>query len=206
MLAEHSAGLIALSGCSRGEIATLLAWSRWEEARRAADFYRSVYPGSFYIELVHHPDGHGARHVRRLAEFAREVGLSVVATNDVHHAEMEGYRTHELLNAMGQLVTVDRLPGPRTVEKYLKSAEEMATLFRDIPEAITNTLEIAERCSLELPLGQPKFPCFPLPSWETASGLLRRLAFQRAEQLYPGLPESEGEAGARACRHPPPKV
>lgn len=188
MLAEHPEGLVALSGCSRGEIPALLAQGRREEAMRAAGFYQGIYPGRFYIELVYHPDGNGAHQVRRLVELAHGLGLPVAATNDVHHAEMGGYRTHELLNAMGQLTTVDRLPGPRTVEKYLKSPQEMAALFRDIPEAVRNTLKIADQCHLELPLGHPRFPHFPLPPGETAPGLLRRLALEGAERLYPGLP------------------
>ena len=187
MLARHSSGLIALSGCGKGEIPSLVANGLLEAAKQTAGFYRSVYQNRFYIELVYHPNSTGRRSIYRLVQFAREQCLPVVATNDVHYAELEEYAVHELLEAIRQIVPVEQLPGPRTVEQYLKSPAEMAALFRDIPEAIRNTLALAEQCALELPLGKPKFPAFPLPAGYSAQSYLRELTLQGALRRYGSL-------------------
>ena len=184
MLAKCSDGLIALSGCSKGKIPSLVAKGRSAEAREAVHFYKGVYPGRFYIELAYHPSSSGKHLVHRLAELAGETSTPVVATNDVHYAEMEEYAAHELLTAIRLIVPVDQLPGPRTVEQYLKSPAEMASLFRDVPEAVSNTLDIAERCNLDLPLGVPKFPSFQVPEGHSPQSYLRELALQGAMQVY----------------------
>jgi error-prone DNA polymerase len=187
MLARHSSGLIALSGCSKGEIPSLVARGLPEEAKDAAAFYQSIYLKRFYIELVYHPNRDGRRSIYRLLEFARELCLPVVASNDVHYADMEEYAIHELLEAIRQIIPIEQLPNPRTVEQYLKSPAEMAALFRDIPEALSNTVAVAEQCNLELPLSEPKFPVFPLPTGHSAQSYLRKLAFEGASHKYGSL-------------------
>jgi len=187
MLAKHSRGLIALSDCSKGEISKLVARGLLEEAKEAARFYRSIYPNRFYIELVYHPNSSGRHSVYRLAEFAKELCLPIVATNDVHYAEMEEYTVHELLEAIRQIIPLEQLPGPRTVEQYLKSPAEMAALFRDIPEAISNTVAVADQCNLDFPLGKPKFPNSPLPSGYSAKSYLRKMTLNGALRRYGSL-------------------
>ena len=184
MLARHSSGLIALSGCGKGEIPSLVAKGLPEEAKEAAGFYQSIYPDRFYIELVYHPNRDGRRSIYRLLEFARELCLPVVATNDVHYAEMEEYAVHELLESIRQIIPIEQLPGPRTVEQYLKSPAEMASLFRDIPEALSNTVAVAEQYNLDLPLGEPKFPVFPPPTGYSAQSYLKELTYQGASRRY----------------------
>lgn len=184
MLARHSSGLIALSGCGKGEIPSLVARGLPEEAKEAAGFYQSIYPDRFYIELVYHPNRDGRRSIYRLLEFARELCLPVVATNDVHYAEMEEYAVHELLESIRQIIPIEQLPGTRTVEQYLKSPAEMAALFRDIPEALSNTVAVAEQCNLDLPLGEPKFPVFPSPTGYSAQSYLKELTYQGASRRY----------------------
>jgi len=184
MLAKYSDGLIALSGCSRGEVPSLVAKGQSAKAREVIDFYKGIYPGRFYIELVYHPSSTGKHLVHRLVDLARETSTSVVATNDVHYAEMEEYAAHELLTAIRLIVPVDQMPEPRTVEHYLKSPAEMASLFRDVPEAINNTLDIAEQCNLDLPLGVPKFPTFQVPEGHSPQSYLKELASEGAAQVY----------------------
>jgi len=184
MLTRHSRGLIALSGCGRGEIPSQVASGLFGEAKEATEFYRSIYPGRFYIELVYYPNRAGRRSMYHLAEFANGLGLPIVATNNVHYAEMEEYAAHELLQAIREIVPVEQLSGSRTVEQYLKPPVEMAALFRNIPEAISNTVAVAEQCNLKLPLGEPRFPVFPLPIGYTARSFLRELAFQGAWRKY----------------------
>jgi len=184
MLRRHRTGLIALSGCSKGEIPSLVRRGRYEEAVRAACFYRDLYRDDFYVELISHPSQQSIADSHWLAEFARQQSIPVVATNNVHYAEMEDYATRELLNAIDQNIPVSQLKTPRTVEQYLKSPDEMAELFADIPEALTATGEIAARCNLELELGRPRFPKFPVPLGETEHSYLSKLALDGALSKY----------------------
>ncbi|UCH42397.1 MAG: DNA polymerase III subunit alpha, partial [Dehalococcoidales bacterium] len=184
MLRRFHAGLIALSGCGKGEIPSLLSKGYTGKARRSAQFYREVFGGDLFVELVRHPSREGIAASSRLADFAREEGIPVVATNNVHYAEAEEYRVKELLNAIDQNIPVSRLSGYRTVEQYLKSQKEMARLFRDLPQAVEMTEEIAARCNLGLELGRPRFPRFDIPSGETEYGYLSELAFSGAGAKY----------------------
>jgi len=176
-LRKFNAGLIALSGCSKGEIPSLIREGDIEKAREAADFYREVFGDDFFVELIRYPAKDGMIDSHRLATFAKEEGLPIVTTNNVHYAEMEEYRIKELLNAIDQNISVSQLQGYRTVEQYLKSPGEMVKLFRDFPEAIDMTEEIATRCNLELAMGNPHFPKFDIPEGETDYSYLSRLAF-----------------------------
>jgi len=192
MLCKYNDGLIALSSCGKGEIPSLVREGKGAEAVKAAVFYREVYGDDFFIELIRHPSRGGYSESRYLAGFAREQGIPVVATNNVHYAGMEGYRVKELLNAIDQIVPVAELRGYRTVEQYLKTTKEMEKLFQDIPEALAMTGEIAARCSLELELGKPRFPRFDIPEGETDRSYLRKLAYSGASAKYEALtPEIE---------------
>jgi len=184
MLRNHGSGLIALSGCSKGEIPTLLNKGEREKAREAACFYREVFGKSFFIELTRYPSREGFSDSYQLASFATEENLPVVATNNVHYAELKGYRVRELLNAIYHNIPVSQLKGYRTVEQYLKSQKEMKRLFENLPEAINNTEEIASWCNLELELGKPRFPKFDIPGGETDYSYLSKLAFVGAERKY----------------------
>jgi len=184
MLQKHSSGLIALSGCSKGEIPTLVRKGKTELARKTAHFYREVFGDDFYIELIHYPSRKGMPDSYRLAHFAGEEHLPVVASNNVHYAEMEEYTIKELLNAIDRNIPVYRLEDRRTVEQYLKSQDEMISLFGDFPEAVEMTEEIASRCNLELELGRPRFPRFDIPQGETDYSYLAALAFAGASNKY----------------------
>lgn len=187
MLRRFNKGLIALSGCARGEIPSLVGRGHMGQAREAARFYREIYGDDFFIELIRHPSGKGRPDSYRLVSFAREEAIPVVATNNVHYVTMEEYRIKELLNAIDRNVWVSQLKGYRTVEQYLKSSEEMVKLFSDNPEAVDMTLEIAERCNLEMELGRPRFPRYELPEGETEYGYLGRLALAGAVRKYRSL-------------------
>jgi len=184
MLRNHSNGLIALSGCSKGEIPTFVAEGKYDKAREAACFYRDVFGKDFFIELIRYPSREGGSDSYRLASFAKEDNLPVVATNNVHYAEIKEYRIKELLNAIDRIIPASQLEGYRTVEQYLKSQQEMMKLFRDLPEAIKNTGEIASRCNLEMDLGKPRFPKFDIPEGESDYSYLRKIAFVGAGRKY----------------------
>jgi error-prone DNA polymerase len=190
MLRNHSSGLIALSGCGKGEIHSLVAEGQCDKTNKAVCFYREVFGKDFFVELIRYPSREGGSDSYRLASFARERNLPVVATNNVHYAEIKEYRVKELLNAIDQIMPASQLEGYRTVEQYLKSQQEMMKLFRDLPEAINNTEEIASRCNLELELGKPRFPKFDIPEGESDYGYLRKIAFAGAERKYGLLSDS----------------
>jgi error-prone DNA polymerase len=182
----HS-GLIALSGCSKGEIYTLTARRENDRALEALYFYRSVFDDDFFVEIMRHPSTAGTAVNRKLVDLARQHCIPVVATNNVHYAEIEEYRIKELLNAVDRIVPVAQLTGYRTVEQYLKSPAEMKRLFRDLPDAIKMSLEIASRCNLELELGKPRFPRFAVPSGESSFSYLASLSYSGAHHKYGNL-------------------
>lgn len=189
-LMEHADDLIALSGCSHGEIPALVAQGRQQEATAAARRYQQVFgPDRFYLELQNYRTSQSQSALRNLVAFGRATGLPLVATNNVHYVEPLGYRLHELLTAIRDLTTVEaqdsqRSSGQRSMEQYLKSPQQMARLFRECPQAIANTLRIAAECQVELPLGKPQLPAFDLPPGETSFSMLYKLAFAGATSLY----------------------
>jgi error-prone DNA polymerase len=184
MLQKYSDGLIALSGCNRGEIPTLVEKGETEAAIKAAYFYRQVFGDDFFVELIRYPSREGMIASYKLAAFASEEVIPIVATNNVHYAEMEDYTIKELLNAIDQNIPVSQLQGYRTVEQYLKCPKEMMKLFRDFPEAIGMTEKIASKCNLELELGRPRFPKFKIPDGETDYSYLYELAYAGALRKY----------------------
>ena len=176
MLARFRDGLITLSGCSKGEVPALIAKGKINLAKEATDFYRETYGTDFFIELIRYPSREGMSDSYRLANFAQGNGIPILATNNVHYSGMDEYRINELLNAIDQNIPVSQLSGYRTVEQYLKSPKEMMRLFKDLPEAITMTEEIASRCKLELEIGKLRFPRFAVPEGETDYSYLSRIA------------------------------
>jgi error-prone DNA polymerase len=184
MLAKFHEGLIALSGCARGELPVLVGKGKIEKAKEAADFYREIYGADFFVELIRYPAMESISSTYWLANFANEEGIPVVATNNVHYSEMEEYKIKELLNAISQNIPVSQLQSYRTVEQYLKSPEEMAILFSDLPQAMYMTEDIASRCNLELEIGKLHFPRFDVPEDETDYSYLSRVAQAGALSKY----------------------
>ena len=166
ILAQHREGLLGLSSCLKGEIPWLLLQDRKDEAREAAARYREIFgPDHFFIELQRNGLSDQDRVNPLLQELARGLDIPVVATNDCHYLNREDARPHDILLALQTGKTIsdkDRMVF-RSDTFYLRSPEEMKELFRDIPEAIGNTLRVAEECNLELKLDERHFPAFPLP-------------------------------------------
>ncbi|NLD42722.1 MAG: DNA polymerase III subunit alpha, partial [Chloroflexi bacterium] len=176
-LAEHSQGLIGLSGGRPGAVASALLRRDEEGARRAAARLREILP--FWIEVQRPSLPTDARLTAALVELARWLGVGVVATNGVRYAERSGQRLHDLLSCIRQGVTLpEALAGgllhPNS-EQYLKSPQEMAALFADLPEALGNTVRIAERCDVRLDLKAQRLPAFPVPEGHTPGSYLRAL-------------------------------
>ena len=180
-LADHAGGLICLSACRKGEITVHLLARRPKEALAAAEKYVQIFGRDhFWIELQNHllPDDQGL--VADLVELAGHLGVGCVAANNVHYAARERHCLQDVLVCIRHHSTLDEsghLRRPNS-EYYLKSAQEMATLFADYPEALANTHRIAERCNFELRYGVQDLPDFPTSEGLSSIQYLRHLCQQ----------------------------
>ncbi len=164
-LQELNAGLICLSGAHTGPVGQPLMAG---DAQRAADMalqLGSIFPHRFYLELQRAGRADDERHVSAAVKLAARLHLPVVATHPIQFLEPDDYESHEarVCIAEGEILANNRRVRRFTREQYFKSAADMAELFRDIPSAVANTVEIARRCNLTLVLGKPQLPNFPIP-------------------------------------------
>jgi error-prone DNA polymerase len=195
-LAEHSEGLIALSGCSRGEVAALAKQGDVRAARQAAERYRDAFgAGSYFIELQDNLAYEDAERNERLVAMARDLGVDVVATNNVHYDVQERHRLHDVLIAVRYHTNLEEVrPHLRAnAEFYLKSPAEMEQLFSDLPEAIENTRRIAERCrsfDLTCDLGY-EFPNYDSGDGRGPDEFLRDTCYRLARDHYCEFPRQE---------------
>ncbi|MGI6550103.1 MAG: DNA polymerase III subunit alpha [Syntrophomonadales bacterium] len=186
-LRDHAGGLIALSGCRKGEIPHCLLLGNYEEAYRVASIYLGIWgPQDFYLEMQGSYLPGDIQLNASLEQLARQLGVGVVASNNVHYASPDDFKVHDVLSCVRALVRVDDVnpDRPLNAENYLKTSREMELLFKEYPEALENTWRIAERCELALDLDTPHFPAFDLPPGQKAASLLRELTYQGAYQKY----------------------
>ncbi|NGQ94869.1 DNA polymerase III subunit alpha [Brevibacillus sp. SYP-B805] len=191
-LEQHHKGLIALSGCLKGEVPSLLLAGDVAGAKRAALWYQRVFgQGSFFLELQDHGLERERRLNQRLLGLHQETGIPLVATNNVHYVEKADAKLHDVLLAIGEGKTLEEEGRFRyeTEEYYLKSAEEMAGLFAHVPAALANTLAIAERCQWEVSFGQHILPRFPVEPGQDPVQLLRKLCEDGCRERYGELTE-----------------
>ena len=196
LLRQYNEGLIALSACLAGEIPALLLKGDPAAAEAAAGEYAAIFgKDNFFIELQDHGMPEQKAVNPQLAELAGKLGLGLVATNDIHYIKREDAESHDVLLCIQTGKTADdagRMRFP-TSEFYLKSAEEMASLFAAHPEALANTCRIAERCELELEFGKLFLPEFPIPGGLSPEEYLADLCRQRLPQRYPNHGQAEEE-------------
>jgi len=193
VLEKHSDGLIALSGCLKSQVAHLILADRRDEARDVADRFRQLFPdGRYYLELQE--NGLDDQRVVNEGELAiaRDLGIPVVATNDIHYLRREDAAAHEVLLCIntGKLITDPDRMQFGSDQFYFASAKEMAERFADHPEAVRNTLAIAERCNVKLDFSVRHFP--PFDSGKLSNDEhLRGLAFDGLKRMYSGNPPPE---------------
>ncbi len=190
LLAEHADGLICLSGCLGGEVNQLLLAGRRDDAVAAAAFYRDVFgPDRYFIELQDHGIPEQARTNGELIRIAAELSLPLVVTNDSHYTEQADATAHDALLC---IQTGSQMSDPNRLkfsgdQFYVKSAAQMQALFADHPQTWRNTLEIGERCNVEITFGTNHLPRFDCPDGMTEAAYLRQQVFAGAERRY-GLP------------------
>lgn len=175
---EQSEGLIVLSGAREGEIGRHLLADHEQEARVLLDEWQAAFPDRFYLELVRTGRSLEEACVHASVKLAIETGTPVVATNDVRFLERDDFWAHETRVAIGEGKALDdpRRERRYTEEQYLKSPDEMAALFSDIPEALENSVMIAERCSVDVRLGEIFLPEFEIPEGMTQDEFFRKVS------------------------------
>ncbi|MCK4417933.1 MAG: DNA polymerase III subunit alpha, partial [Candidatus Latescibacteria bacterium] len=196
LLREYHEGLIALSGCIKGEIARLILNENIEKAQQAVREYNDIFgQGNFYLELQRHGIEEEEKAVQCLLKFSQELDVPVVATNDCHYLNREDAPAHDVLLCIQTGKTLEDKNRMRfqTDQVYFKSPEEMEELFADVPQALQSTLEIADRCNVMIEFGKLKLPRFPLPeNYQNADDYLRDLTYQSAKERYQEIsPEVE---------------
>ncbi|MGM0880050.1 MAG: DNA polymerase III subunit alpha [Bacillota bacterium] len=200
VLREHSEGLVCLSSCLKGEISQHLLHDRRDEARQAALRYQDIFRDDFYLELQDHGMLDQKKVAAAMIELARETGIKLAATNDVHYLRAEDAAVQDVLLCIGTGKTVDDADRMRmlTDQLYMKSPDEMEMLYRHVPEALEHTLEIAEKCDFELKLGRAPLPVFrPVPAGMSSSEYLSVLCRDGLTARYAGLSEWATDADFR---------
>ena len=189
LLPQHAEGVILLTGCPKGRVPSLLSEGKWKEAETETRNYLDWFgPDNVFMELQQNLVQGDTLRCRRLYEMARKLGVGVVATNNVHYHAPERSRLQDALVAIRHNRTLEETHRERrpNANFHLKSHLEMAKLFREIPEALENTLTIAERCSgfnLENNLGY-RFPDHPVPKGHAPLSYLRELCYEAAVRRY----------------------
>ena len=193
LLAEHTEGLICLSGCIAGEIPRLINSGEYERAKaKALELDSQFGRGNFYLEIQKHGLPEEAEAAEGLKRISAETGIPLVLTNDAHYIEKEDAYYQDVLMCIQTGKTVDDPSRMHfeTEELYLKSEEEMRSLFPECPEAADNTADIAEKCSYDFEFGNYHLPKFQLPEGETDSyEYLKKLCEQGFIERFPDRPE-----------------
>ena len=189
-LAEHSEGVIVLSGAQHGDVGVGLMKNNAKILDSALEFYQTHFPDRFYLELIRTGRQGEEDYLHLAVELAEQRGLPVVATNEVCFIDREGFDAHEIRVCIHDGYTLDdnRRPKRYSDQQYLRTAEEMVELFSDIPEAIENTVEIAKRCNVTVRLNEYFLPQFPTGGMTTEDFLVKvseEGLEERLEFLFP---------------------
>ncbi len=193
-LEEYSDSVICLSGSVCGNLGQCLIKDRGDESRQLLEYWMDLFPGRFYVELQRTGKQDDDHYVLAAVELAGECGCPVVATNDVRFIRAEECEAHEARvciqdgNTLGDANRVRRY----SEQQYLRSSEEMLALFADIPEALENTLQIAQRCNLELQLGEYHLPAYPIPEELTETQYFRKSSHEGLEKRMSLILEKSG--------------
>jgi DNA polymerase-3 subunit alpha len=196
LLEAHKEGIIAFSGCLASPVPQAILRDDLDKARDTLDWYKQIFgKDRFFLELQNHGMKEQAKVNARLIQWAKEFDLDLVATNDVHYLKREHSHAHDALICIG---TQTHLSDPNRMsyapeQLYLRSAEEMAALFSEVPEAVKNTLAISERCNVEIELGKLHYPKFDPPESFTREGYLRQVVAEGLHQRYGITAEAKGE-------------
>jgi DNA polymerase III subunit alpha len=199
ILAEHSRGLIGLSACLKGEINVAIQTGDLKKAERSAQEFAEIFgPDGFFLELHNH--GIEAQHLcnEKLIDLSARLKIPLVAANDVHFLEKAHHEAHDVMICIGTAAMLhDERRMHYPTEVYLKSPEEMRALFKHVPEALENTLRIAETCDLQLDFAVSKYPAYEPPPGQTRDAYLRDLCFKGLQDRYGARADTDVELRTR---------
>jgi DNA polymerase-3 subunit alpha len=187
ILEQYSEGVIVLSGCPSGELARNIKNGADAAIKDTFGWYSEVFKDRYYLELMMHEGVPGQADINRaLVELSKQNGLPLVATNDAHYARREDAPKQDVLTC---IVTNSQINDPKRLRMeddtyFIRSSDEMATQWAEVPEAVRNTLVIAESCELELEFGKTLLPKFTTPNDETSMDYLRKLCMEGVERRY----------------------
>jgi len=216
ILKKHSKGLICTSACPQGELGQALIQDDMKAAKKVVEWYQDVFKDDYYLEIQRHgykdifpnvKDAILKQNLREMAEsevkyfdgtvkLSREMGIPLVATNDAHYIKKEDAPAQDALVCIstGKVTSdIKRLRYIDNPDFYIKSPEEMAALYPDFPDALSNTVKIADKCNLEIVLGKWFFPEFALPEGKNADEVLREMAFTKLKEVVPDAGKVEEE-------------
>jgi DNA polymerase-3 subunit alpha len=187
VLGQYSEGLIGLSGCLGSEVSQAIVHDNPDRARRLAEEYRDIFgPDNWFFEVQGHPTADQQRVNALLLDFSRQMNVPLVATNDSHYTTAGDFGAHDVLLCIQ--VGKDRADPNRFRfdgdHFYVRSPQQMAELFPELPEALENTLAIAERCHVDIPMGDWILPKYAPPDGSRPEDYIRRLVYQGAERKY----------------------
>ncbi len=197
--AEGTDGLLALSGGDAGDVAQALLDDKPDAARVAAEAWATLFPGRYYLELQRFGQPHTERLIDGLLDIGAALNLPSVATHPIQFLAPDDFKAHEarVCIAKGMMLGDPRRPRPFTAEQYFKSADEMAELFADLPEALANSVEIARRCNLTLELGKSRLPDFPTPDGMSLDDYIRQRSYEGLHERMAHLYPDEAERAAK---------
>lgn len=194
ILEKYHEGIIALSACLVGEIPKAILSGDYEEAKRIATWYDTVFGrDNFYLELQNHGMKEQLQINSQLVKLSQDTGIPLVATNDVHYIKKEDYKIQKVLICIQTNHTINEDTGLdfSTHELYLKSEEEMKQIFSSVPQAIENTQKIADRCNFDFEFGNTKLPHFEVPENITHEDYLRKMSLDGMKKRYGENPPRE---------------
>ncbi|MGE3189304.1 MAG: DNA polymerase III subunit alpha [Vicinamibacterales bacterium] len=202
LLAAHSEGLIGLSSCLKGEVATAIRTDQAKQALAAAATYRDILgAGNFFLEMQYQGIDEQRIVNTGLLPIAADLGMPLVCTNDVHYLQQDDSKPHDILLCIGTGKSVhdERRLKYHGDQFFLKTAAQMAEVFKDHPDALRNTLAIAERCHVEIPKGTNHLPKFEVPEGFTLDGYFEHVAREGFAERLARLREMEADD---TLRHP----
>ena len=194
LIRQHSEGLICLSACLSGDLPKLLLQGRYDDAEAYVREMQDIFgEKNFYVEIMDHGIREEKIVMPRLISLAREMNVPLVATNDCHYLEEKDADAQEVLLCIQTGKTLDDANRMRmdTRQLYVKSEDEMRTLFAACPDAVNRTQEIADRCNVEFEFGVTRLPHYPVPEGETALSMLTRLTHEGLRERYPEAKETD---------------
>lgn len=196
-LQADTEGLIALSGAAEGDVGRAILSDHYADALNRAKFWQQVFPEGYYLEIQRLGRTVDESHIAGAVRLSADLDIPLVATNDVRFLAADGFEAHEVRVCIQQGRTLD---DPRRVKnytenQYFKSPKQMLALFEDIPQAVSNTVKIAERCTVVLGLGQSYLPEYPVPEGQTMADYLAMVSRQGLDERFQRFTDEKKGSG-----------